>query len=325
MYVDAEHSSEVTTEATYQADGEGHVTFYFVPDPEWPLQTTFEFITYDNLGAPSSAPGQVTITAAADEVATLTVETNAGFNTAAFLLPMLNSDVTDIGSDHIDLLYPDGEPEANDDLIFHITAEGLEATETAPGEFTLTAGTITGIEVSRINQNGNGSHDVATLTGLNIAAEDIADAIHSYNDTGNPAEFASLFQSYSYHAIGGGGPDVLTGGVQADIIEGRGGNDILTGGTGSDHFVFHLNEGHDVITDMTLGDPLTNPNADIIDLEGFGYTDVSQLVTTNNGNGDLRIMLVSTPGEEQWIDLSGVPHTTQLTNQNFHFSGILVA
>ena len=29
----------------------------------------------------------------------------------------------------------------------------------------------------------------------------------------------------------------------------------------------------------------------------------------------MRIVLT----EDQWIDLSGVPHTTQLTNQNFHF------
>ena len=302
LYVDAGQSSFVTLEATYLADAQGQVTFYFVPAPEWPLETTFEFIAYDNLGLASDFAGLVTITAAAPEqVATLMVETDAGFNTADLLLPLLTSDVTEIESDHIDLHHPGTGPGQNDDLVFHITAENLDWTNSAPGEYTLTAGTITGIEVSRINENG--SHVVATLTGLNIAAEDIAHAIYTYNSSGNPTEFASLFESYSYHAIGGDGPDVLTGGVQADIIEGAGGNDILTGGAGSDHFVFHLNEGHDVITDMTLGDPFTNPNADIIDLEGFGYSDVSQLQLSQNEHGDMRIVLT----EDQWIDLSGIP------------------
>ena len=193
LYVDAEQFHDRHLGSDLSGGCQGHVTFYFVPDPEWPLETTFEFVAYDNLGAASEAPGHVTITAAPEQVATLMVETDAGFNTAELLLPLLTSDVTEIASDHIDLRYPDGGPGVNDDLVFHITAEGLDWTEPAPGEYTLTAGTITGIEVSRINENGNGSHVVATLTGLNIAAEDIAHAIYTYNNSGNPAEFASLF------------------------------------------------------------------------------------------------------------------------------------
>jgi hypothetical protein len=65
---------------------------------------------------------------------------------------------------------------------------------------------------------------------------------------------------------------------------------------------------------MHFGDPLTDPNADIIDLSAFGYTNVSQL-TLDRTHTDLRINL----GSGHWIDLSGIPHDAVLNNQNFHF------
>jgi VCBS repeat-containing protein len=114
--------------------------------------------------------------------------------------------------------------------------------------------------------------------------------------------------------VGGGGNDTLIGGQGRDTLIGGAGHDTLTGGVDHDTFVFSTNEGHDTITDMHFGDPLTDPNADIIDLSAFGYTNVSQL-TLDRTHTDLRINL----GSGHWIDLSGIPHDAVLNNQNFHF------
>ena len=315
LYLDAEGLSAVTTEATYQADAEGHVTLYFVPDENWPLQTTFEFVTYDNQGLASAGPGHVSITAT-PEVATLSVQSNEGFDTGSLLLPLLNSDVTDIGTDHIDLHYAGGNG-ASDDLEFHITAQDLQWTQIAPGEYSFSSGTITAITISRINENGQGSHVTATLTGLDVPATEVAQAVAAYNANGNTAPFASLFQSYAYHATGGAGADVLTGGLYADVIDGGAGNDILTGGGGDDIFVFSASSapssagpGHDTINDFAQGhDRISFDSLYSTHTESLRFTQFSDL----NGH-------ISVVGNDTVIDLGD---GDQVTLHNF--TGTLTA
>jgi Ca2+-binding RTX toxin-like protein len=50
----------------------------------------------------------------------------------------------------------------------------------------------------------------------------------------------------------GSGADRIIGGLGNDYIAGWGGNDRMTGGEGSDVFIFHRNDGRDVITDFDV-------------------------------------------------------------------------
>jgi len=71
--------------------------------------------------------------------------------------------------------------------------------------------------------------------------------------------------------IGGTGNDTLNGGSGADVLNGGAGDDVLNGGAGGDTFVIQAGNGSDTIIDF-------RPEwSDVIRLEGYGYSDFSDL------------------------------------------------
>ncbi|MFN3348968.1 hypothetical protein [Pseudorhodoplanes sp.] len=114
--------------------------------------------------------------------------------------------------------------------------------------------------------------------------------------------------------VGGDLSDIIAGGAGNDVLIPWSGDDILTGGAGHDTFVFGPGSGRNIVTDMTLGSWEQNSNADLIVVEGYSF---EQATFGQNEDGYLRIIL----GESDWIDLTGISHTTQLTNHNLIFTG----
>jgi serralysin len=72
------------------------------------------------------------------------------------------------------------------------------------------------------------------------------------------------------HLVGGQGNDKLVGGQGDDILEGGGGNDV---------FRFAFGDGHDVITDFTLG-------GDKLVIKGFDLHDLDDLLEHASQSGD---------------------------------------
>ncbi|MEM9011428.1 MAG: calcium-binding protein [Pseudomonadota bacterium] len=78
--------------------------------------------------------------------------------------------------------------------------------------------------------------------------------------------------------IGGAESDTLSGGAGDDTLEGGGGDDVLSGGLGNDIFVFSPTDAPslDTVTDFEDG-------VDLLDLTGFGFQDIADLVLTTVG------------------------------------------
>jgi VCBS repeat-containing protein len=263
----------------------------------------------------------------------LVVQTDDGFNTDEVLAALLAADViadhpdsifnSENGTGHAYLLYDAGTEGVNDDLLFRITATDLQWTGSAQDDtLTLTGGTVTEIQIYR-NGIDNSPLEIATFTGLTIPAESIQAAIDAYDQSEgtDPSAFFSLFDAFEYNVTGGGGADTLIGGNLSDTIDGGagsdtltpwGGHDVLTGGAGHDTFVFGPGAGHDVITDMTLGSWTQNADADLIVINAS----VEDVVFGQNEQGDLRIIF-----GDDWVDLTGISHTTQLDTHNLIFTG----
>ncbi len=263
----------------------------------------------------------------------LVVQTDDGFNTDEALAALLAADViadhpdsifnSENGTGHAYLLYDAGTEGVNDDLLFRITATDLQWTGSAQDDtLTLTGGTVTEIQIYR-NGINNSPLEIATFTGLTIPAESIQAAIDAYDQSEgtDPSAFFSLFDAFEYNVTGGGGADTLIGGNLSDTIDGGagndtltpwGGHDVLTGGAGHDTFVFGPGAGHDVITDMTLGSWTQNADADLIVINAS----VEDVVFGQNEQGDLRIIF-----GDDWVDLTGISHTTQLDTHNLIFTG----
>lgn len=76
---------------------------------------------------------------------------------------------------------------------------------------------------------------------------------------------------------GGNGADTINGGAGSDLIIGGEGNDTITAGTGTDLVLFELlnaqdatgGNGTDTWTDFEVGNPETNPEADILDVSAL--------------------------------------------------------
>ena len=107
---------------------------------------------------------------------------------------------------------------------------------------------------------------------------------------------------------GGSGADVLNGNNGADTLDGGSGNDLLTGGNGLDVFTFDAGDGHDVITDFTLG-------SDKIDLSSMGLSFDDVFITTNS-EGHVALYL----SETQSITIRNLTNLNDLDAGDFILS-----
>ncbi|MEM7188177.1 MAG: hypothetical protein AAF439_01080 [Pseudomonadota bacterium] len=108
---------------------------------------------------------------------------------------------------------------------------------------------------------------------------------------------------------GKGGDDFINGLDGNDKLRGGGGNDLIVdgdgedrmwGGNGADTFVLALDGDRDYIRDWTTDD--------VIDIQSWGVTDISQLTFNTLGNGQIRI---SNGTEEVQIKAKGGGTLTQ--------------
>ena len=92
-----------------------------------------------------------------------------------------------------------------------------------------------------------------------------AESSGSYNFVEGTSGIDSLTGTSGADIVfGGAGGDTLDGGAGNDILVGGSGLDALHGGTGQDTFKFGYNQGTDTINDFTVGNPSSNPEADIL-------------------------------------------------------------
>jgi len=98
----------------------------------------------------------------------------------------------------------------------------------------------------------------------------------------------------------------------ADLLIGLGGNELLTGGAGSDTFVFSAGSGADTITDFSGA----TGEHDIIQLTGFGYTGLADILTHATQTGE---DLIINMGGGDSITLAGVS-AANLHAEDFSFA-----
>ncbi|AHD09336.1 calcium-binding protein [Phaeobacter gallaeciensis] len=89
--------------------------------------------------------------------------------------------------------------------------------------------------------------------------------------------------------IGGRGHDTLFGSDGADRLIGQYGNDRLTGGSGGDTFVFARNNGHDTITDFTLGEDLIQITRGANRIEHLGFEQLGENVHITFANASILV------------------------------------
>ncbi len=106
--------------------------------------------------------------------------------------------------------------------------------------------------------------------------------------------------------LGDEGNDTILGGMGDDGIRGGIGDDILDGGAGNDFYVFHLGDGHDVISDGTgsqaLNELVFGPGISLADLT-FVHNPIQQSLTIQINGGSDSVKLLG-------VDLNNVGGTT---------------
>jgi len=85
--------------------------------------------------------------------------------------------------------------------------------------------------------------------------------------------------------------DRLYGNSADNDLLGGPGNDILTGGAGRDHFVLGRGDGHDWVTDFTVGE-------DTVEIRRLDPSSIQQELTTRDGVAGLLIRTDAQPGYE---------------------------
>lgn len=112
---------------------------------------------------------------------------------------------------------------------------------------------------------------------------------------------------------GGYGNDVLDGGNGNDLLSGGFGNDILTGGAGNDTFNFtHTSFGHDVITDVQVGDAVE----DIIEFNTSTFQNFNAVIDASQDVGSDMVILLD---DNSTITLLGVS-VDDLSADDFRFT-----
>ncbi|MBU2580479.1 MAG: hypothetical protein KJ622_02010, partial [Alphaproteobacteria bacterium] len=121
-------------------------------------------------------------------------------------------------------------------------------------------------------QDGYGTTD--TLVGIENILGAVAGNDQLFGDAGNN------------EIRGEGGNDLIDGGAGDDRLLGGFGDDEQTGGAGFDQFEYFGGDGNDTITDFTVGE-------DVVRLRGgTGVTDFSDLVVSDDGNGNAHVTLL---------------------------------
>jgi Ca2+-binding RTX toxin-like protein len=113
--------------------------------------------------------------------------------------------------------------------------------------------------------------------------------------------------------LGDEGNDTILGGLGDDGLRGGVGDDVLDGGAGNDFYVFHLGDGHDVISDGTgsqeLNELVFGPGIALANL-AFVHDAVQQILTIQINGGSDSIQLLG-------VDLNNVAGTTPVKLLSF--------
>ncbi|MDD4648992.1 MAG: type I secretion C-terminal target domain-containing protein, partial [Desulfoplanes sp.] len=161
-------------------------------------------------------------------------------------------------------------------------------TETAPGEWTLSADQLDDLQLHLGTAvTGEYSLDITATAALNGEQADthLTGAVHiEVTDQtellGDAGDNVLIGGAANEELTGGAGMDILNGGAGDDLLTGGTGDDQLTGGSGNDLFGFSAQggEGNNVVTDFTLGEDMIHLT-DVLDADGNDVTDLSDLLS----------------------------------------------
>jgi len=161
-------------------------------------------------------------------------------------------------------------------------------TETAPGEWTLSADQLDDLQLHLgTAMTGEYSLDITATAALNGEQADthLTGAVHiEVTDQtellGDAGDNVLIGGAANEELTGGAGMDILNGGAGDDLLTGGTGDDQLTGGSGNDLFGFSAQggEGNNVVTDFTLGEDMIHLT-DVLDADGNDVTDLSDLLS----------------------------------------------
>jgi VCBS repeat-containing protein len=163
------------------------------------------------------------------------------------------------GDDTINYTHGDGsdsiEGGADNDLFAYTATNAVPMTIIATDSVTINDG------LSSLTVNA-----VETLT---FDLDGVSDSVVvNVGNDGNTIDASGLTTTVDLVLETGAGEDIITGGLGADRITGGAGDDQLLGGAGDDTFVFG-----DMFGSDTIGDFVSD--ADVIELQGFAFADVS--------------------------------------------------
>ncbi|MBW9066124.1 calcium-binding protein [Rhizobium herbae] len=153
---------------------------------------------------------------------------------------------------------------------------GLKVSSTSGQITDITAGIVNTIKLVI------GGTTISSMTGLNVSAAKLADAIFAEND----AAFLSLILSGNDTVYGTNHNDTLVGGSGNDTLHGNGGNDWLLGGAGADKLVGGLGydaADYDLATKGVVAS-LVNNSINTNDALGDTYTSVEDLLGSRYGD-----------------------------------------
>jgi VCBS repeat-containing protein len=183
------------------------------------------------------------------------------------------------------------------------------------GQFTLT---VTGADEANIIIGNNGSNTLFGTNGLDVIdAGGGGDFVFGRGgndviDAGKGADF--VFGGAGHDVIdGGAGSDTLLGEAGNDVLAGGAGNDLLYGGAGNDTFVFHQDEGRDMVFDFKAG----AGTPDVIELDQMAFSDFADLMQTGVRNTIVGAEISYDDGGT--LTLIGV-NTAQLSIDDFRFA-----
>ncbi len=178
---------------------------------------------------------------------------------------------------------------------------GWSDIDTASGETALRSGVSLGLGTKTFTDATARQYLISTF-GWTVDGTLLAGVVVGANAANDTLNQSTATTGKVMHGLGG--TDVMTGSAFADTLVGGAGNDVLTGGSGMDVFRYSFtNEGHDTLTDFTLG-----AGGDVLDiahlLDGATDSTIAQFVTLADAGSNVLKINLDANGNDSGADVS---------------------
>ncbi len=178
---------------------------------------------------------------------------------------------------------------------------GWSDVDTASGETALRSGVSLGLGTQTYTDATARQYLISTF-GWTVDGTLLPGVVVGGNALNDTLNQSTVTTGKVMHGLGGA--DAMTGSAFADTLVGGAGNDVLTGGSGMDVFRYSFtNEGHDTLTDFTLG-----VGGDVLDiahlLDGAKDGTIAQFVTLADAGGNVLKLNLDANGNNSGTDVS---------------------